>query len=157
MNATITDYRPFGYTLDQQAAHRKQLVADLRSGDFKQTQYRLKKPDGMCCLGVACERFHEDTGRGHWEVSETDPDAASLFISGSTELTFMPQEVADYFGFNSTNGIFTERVVIERYKGTISGGRDGSFASLYAMNDVGATFEEIADVIEKPQPGLVRE
>lgn len=51
----------------------------LRSGDYTQTQGRLYRAEdttanedekskvGYCCLGVACDVYHKETGNGEWE------------------------------------------------------------------------------------------
>ncbi len=46
-------------------------VAALRSGEFRQTNRRLKRvdPDDVashCCLGVLCELYRSETGQGEW-------------------------------------------------------------------------------------------
>lgn len=36
---------------------RKEWIAALRSGDYKQTTGWLQKAGGFCCLGIACEVY----------------------------------------------------------------------------------------------------
>jgi len=50
----------------------ERLIAELESGKYTQGRHKLKvqaHPDGRtvhCCLGVACELFMQETGRGEW-------------------------------------------------------------------------------------------
>ena len=121
----------------------KKWVAALRSGEFKQTQGRLRRRedhdpsnDGFCCLGVACELFRRETGKGVWRETYDRKFYDRRFFfntySGHSELSFVPRPVADWLGLNKT------RACLE----------------LTALNDTGESFERIADVIEAEPPGL---
>jgi hypothetical protein len=45
----------------------KKWIAALRSGEYKQGTFALKKGDRYCCLGVACDIYRKTTKRGRWE------------------------------------------------------------------------------------------
>lgn len=108
--------------------NRNKLAAALRSGKYKQGKLTLRnKKDEFCCLGVACDI----SGLGEWtsqfdcwfyEVSETDKENAIL-----------PRAVMKWLGFNYKRGNH----------------RQGSNpTSLVEMNDHGATFDQIAAILE---------
>lgn len=102
----------------------KRLVAALRSGDYKQTMGQLRNGGGFCCLGVACNLF-DPTG---WREDMTYNNVKYM----------LPADVQDFFGFTYGNATF---------------GQD-STDGLTDRNDGGATFAEIADLIESEPPGL---
>lgn len=90
-----------------------------------------KHGDKFCCLGVACELYHKETGEGCWE----EPNAlANVFFSvhGQSSGGSLPPDVAKWFGL----------------------GRDGealfpyhfnkhTIFDLAVANDTGYTFDEI--------------
>lgn len=108
-------------------------VKALRSGDYKQGQFNLNKDGKFCCLGVACELFKDElklevtvirVGRANYGATKYNGVASDL-----------PEEVMNYLGLKSPYGNF----------------RGGSLA---ALNDVGTSFNEIADLIESKPKGL---
>lgn len=128
-------------------------VAALKSGDYDQTQSVLKRtasdPDnanvGHCCLGVACEVYHKETGEGEWkvEILATIP----YFVTDDSADTpqtkndiVLPVAVREWLGLASTGGDY-----LDGY---------GDASSLTDLNDSGATFAEIADLIESEPDGL---
>lgn len=106
-----------------------ELVAALRSGEYKQAKNRLKTADGYCCLGVACIL-------AGCVFTEEDGD----FITEDNNGAVPPQRVRDAFGFFNSNGSRRDPREL-----TI-GGRH--YSCLTEANDGGATFAEIADYIE---------
>jgi hypothetical protein len=108
----------------------KRWVAELRSGKYQQCRDALfevdpeGKPCEFCCLGVA----NEISGLGKWSGN-------SYFVPGNgDEPSFAHEKVADWLGLLDQRGDL----------------RDGSgFDSLADLNDAGASFAEIADIIEK--------
>lgn len=117
-----------------------ELVAALRSGKYTQTHARLKRTDGFCCLGVACDI----SGLGEWKNFRHGSYEYVTKDDHAKSDTSLPLAVQEYFGFTSSGGYFGE-VNIEQPKGRT--GHD--LFSLIAMNDDGMTFSEIADFIEK--------
>jgi hypothetical protein len=79
-------------------------VAALRSGEYKQAVGRLRwKPSGgFCCMGVLCDLYHKETGKGSWEFQESDPKQVGQIVGGV--YTFMgadgyaPPEVCEWAG-----------------------------------------------------------
>lgn len=99
----------------------------LRSGEYKQGTRRLQNEDGsFCCLGVLCDLFRKETGEDEW--TPTEGDRCHDFMGACATL---PEAVQDWAGLGSNNP-------------TMSNGR-----SLAAINDKGASFTEIADLIER--------
>ena len=102
-------------------------IEALRDPSTKQTQGRLGKPDGSrCCLGVLCDvmgvPFYKCGGM-----------VAKLEGPGITVLPRIVQELAD---MASPNGELGNRTL-------------DNLDNLAIMNDNGASFTEIADIIEQ--------
>jgi hypothetical protein len=97
-------------------------IAALRSGEFRQARHCLRTADGLCCLGVACDRFDSRRWRlfgGEWS-----------YMGAIGEL---PCALVEAYQLRTPDG---------RY------GPCPETDSLTAMNDRGASFAEIADRIE---------
>jgi hypothetical protein len=95
----------------------------LRSGEYKQTKGRLKDSVGYCCLGVLCDLHAKETGNT-WDESGNLP---AYFGESGT----LPDRVVKWSGVPDMNPDIPEHY------------------NLGAYNDVGATFEDIADAIER--------
>lgn len=96
----------------------------LRSGEYRQGTRFLHRKDGtMCCLGVLCDLYAKENSE-KWEDNETVYD-----LLGKTKA--LPIEVQQWAGLNNGNPRVT------------------SHNSLTELNDDGASFEVIADIIEK--------
>lgn len=109
-------------------------IAALRSGEFKQTQMALNNGVAMCCLGVLCELHSRETGT---------PWNKGCYFHEDAEL---PLEVAQWARMrNIAPGILKAPV-------TTPSGVHG--VHLAELNDNGASFVEIADVIEKHKDQL---
>lgn len=105
---------------------KAQWVAALRSGDYTQTQGRLRRDGGFCCLGVLCDLYRQETGKGAW-------DGGNLVWGGKTlGEAILGRVVCDWAGLTSSNPYIN----------------DDKNATLTGMNDHGASFKEIAAVIE---------
>lgn len=112
----------------------KKWVEALRSGEYQQTQGTLRnmrRGDSYCCLGVACEIYRKEFG-GEW--LDLDEDGWPYFLDRSANL---PDDVQGWLGLKTSTGSFG----------------DGD-ASLAGRNDDGASFDEIADLIESKPKGL---
>ena len=104
---------------------KAQWVAALRSGDYKQGRQQLRDADNFfCCLGVLCN-LH---AIAHPRVAAAQ--------SKTTEYQGQPAlpsgDVEQWAGVS-----YAEAVSI-----------DGQTLPLYAHNDTGKTFAQIADAIE---------
>lgn len=120
-------------------------IKALRSGEFKQTSSRLRRTDGgFCCLGVLCELYRRETGKGEWVepirdyrhdnpmVIPFDVDSENSESEKDFATSGLPGEVMRWSGVQDSLGLvrITEPI------------------SLSAMNDAGESFESIADVIQ---------
>ena len=99
---------------------KKLWVDALRSGDYKQGKRWLRDNDKFCCLGVLCELAVE------MGVCGKDYD-------GSVSL--LPTSVSKWSGVKDFHG---DKVHIGEYSGRLT-----------LHNDLGKTFEQIADAIEE--------
>lgn len=121
--------------------HRALLTAKLRDGSFAQIEGRLRDHDnGRCCLGVACDVFHEVTGIGQWQDRG---DGTIEFVVDRTAMGYdawgMPEDVRVWYGFASSDGVYLGGCLIDH-------------------NDAhGKSFPEIADIIEAEPVGLVEQ
>ena len=70
----------------------------LLSGEYAQTQDALRDSKGFCCLGVACDVFMKETGRGHWK--EYGSGTITFVLDGGEYEGEPPEEVMQYFGFD---------------------------------------------------------
>lgn len=116
----------------------KLWVTALRSGLYTQTEGRLRNDDAYCCLGVACNVYHEATGRGYWDGE--DMDGYLIFNVSDTDASgiSLPEAVADWLGLSMIDASF----------------RNGS---LVDMNDAGNSFEKIAATIDSEPEDLFRD
>lgn len=113
--------------------NQQKWVDALRSGDYKQTNGRLRDNNGFCCLGVGCEIF---------DVRKE---------------CFMPEEIWKYGNENSVEVAPIELInalSLHDNIGTIHGPFPNDLANL---NDNGFTFAEIADFIEREPQFVFRE
>lgn len=115
----------------------KKWVEALRSGEYGQTKAALRSVAGdkvgYCCLGVLCELAKE-------EVELEDYDSWEDFYNHDKD-EVLPSEVVNWADMFDTQG---ER----RDYGFWPIGK-GETLWLTNVNDKGATFVEIADLIEK--------
>ena len=126
----------------------KKWVAALRSGEYKQTRYKLHaREGGFCCLGVACEVFRQETGAGEWDAEGIDTLSFRTSPWEQPEMMALPNSVKDWLGLNGDEGEF---VAVEME------GITGRVGTLSRMNDRGKTFEQIAGWIETEPEGLFR-
>ena len=93
----------------------------LRSNNYAQGRYSLRREDRFCCLGVACEIFG---------VPSSIPDEGSVAYGLSEEVCGAPIETIE---------------LLQLYGQ--AGDDVGSSDSLAHMNDNGASFTQIADLI----------
>jgi len=126
-----------GCTPEEQAEHRKQWVAALRSGKYQQGEKRLRTGDKFCCLGVACDV----SGLGQWvEAIEYDDDGnvvenVQVYSTGSIIASHRFNGVlTDWYGVRGADVYF-----------------DGEYELLTVANDNGYSFEKIAELIENEE------
>lgn len=141
----------------------------LRSGEYEQTNGCLrdmgneKIPSGYCCLGVLCDVYIKDTGKGHWWNRNTDPrpdeegckfDEYRFSLHSDnrqTQIDFPPSEVySEWAGVEHYDPSFSveEAIVAGVWPARFAKDMYG-WTTLSSVNDKGATFAEIAAIIEK--------
>lgn len=104
---------------------KEKWVAALRSGEYAQGRNKLKNNnDSYCCLGVLCDVYQKETGKGNWNDG--------TFYDGEEIGTGVPPW-----------SVINWAEMINQNPDTKGG------ASLAELNDAGSTFDVIADVIEK--------
>jgi hypothetical protein len=127
------------WSLVQQAEHRRQWVAALRSGEFAQGRNALRDGDSYCCLGVACELAARANviRPGRRAVPRPGvPRSDMVYGYGSVGNTgYLPIEVMDWLGVLSNTAPLTDP--------------PEGIPHLAAANDQGMSFHEIADLIEQ--------
>jgi len=102
-------------------------VKALRSGKYKQGRGALRTGDMYCCLGVACE------------------------LAGAK--AEKPDDLIGPYGYDGI--FFTLPVSVQKWLGVKTG--NGTYEVEHALssdNDVGKTFEAIADIIKSEPEGL---
>jgi len=121
------------YTVEEQAAHRKQWVEALRSGKYQQGERWLRYGDKFCCLGVACDI----SGLGRW-VDVMDGDSAvsvlPYAVDAEQQMQVLPKKIMDWLGVQSS------KVSIHNI--------NRLHTLLTDCNDDGNNFNIIADIIE---------
>lgn len=111
-------------------------VAALRSGEYAQTRELLRDRQGFCCLGVLCDI----SGQGQWKQYEgEDSDSVNVgaheyHVGEKAALGLLGPEVIEWAGMMA---------------GNVSGEYGSDTTALSFKNDMGVTFDEIADIIEK--------
>ena len=110
---------------------RKKWTDALRSGDYEQTHEVLNQNGKMCCLGVACDLYMKEHG-GEWTPSISLPGAYTF----ADQATVAPKMVMEWLGLKSHNGVYHD------------------MRCLAEDNDMGKTFDQIADIIDSNPKGL---
>lgn len=114
-------------------------IAALESGEFSQTQNRLRDDDGYCCLGVLCELAVQ---RGVIEPAKKLHEDSDTFCYDDAEVV-LPTSVMEWAGLQSDSGSLSTGISIwDHY----------SFkaVSLAQLNDeANYDFKQIAQVIRE--------
>ena len=104
---------------------KQKWVDALRSGEYQQTQERLRKEDGFCCLGVLCDLYIKENNV-EWEINEDD------MYRYEKHSAVLPPSVVEWAGVEDSNPYV-----------------NGGIGTLSGLNDKGFTFNEIAGLIEE--------
>lgn len=142
---------------NQERGRVRKLLAALRSGEYIQGEAAMHVCNGeatWCCLGVACEVFRQETGRGTWEHDDKHrsmKEGAKVFTLGEyASPGYPPGAVLEWFGFpptdpNNVSGDVAQDIDLPRAKMP----NDQQSARASRMNDSSQSFETIADAIEE--------
>lgn len=137
----------------------KAWIEALRSGKYEQTDNTLTLLNsngemcGHCCLGVACELAMaagvDITREIKLSTGETREVATYMWENGSQNAV-LPEPVREWLGLRTFGGEFFASDGVD----PDTGEQFDYDTSLAELNDSGATFEEIAKVIESEPEGL---
>lgn len=107
-----------GQPMDQNV--KKLWVDALRSGEYKQGMYALRKGNDFCCLGVLCDI----SDKFKWVQAGIN----STYFKYGNEMSSLPEEVANWASLCRFSGLIT---------------------SLTQRNDNSVPFVDIANYIEE--------
>jgi hypothetical protein len=115
----------------------KQWIEALRSGNYQQTQYKLRErglnSDSYCCLGVLCE-----IAKPLLSLEEGNSLEKYLNVGG-----YPPEEVLKLLGQNFD-------IEDDNYKCISVQIEDKGFIAVHSLNDAyNKSFAEIADLLEQ--------
>ena len=111
---------------------KKEWVAALRSGEYKQGYGELKNNTGeYCCLGVACDLLVKK-GLAK-EQTSNGLNVYALSNDNDLDWSVLPKSIANYLGLSKDPDIIV----------------DGEAHCISGVNDEGKTFSEIATLIEE--------
>lgn len=117
----------------------KKWVATLRSDKYKQAKAYLRTGDDrFCCLGVACD-LAVDAG-----VLEEGKRLANFYRysdGDKVRMGVLPDSVQQWLGLATNDGEYLS---------------EGKKSQLVAVNDAGASFDEIANIIDSEPDGLFK-
>lgn len=120
---------------------KRQWVAALRSGDYKQGNGALRERHGdgvsdtYCCLGVLCDIAVKADVISQPDLGEAEEPGYTehFYLHGYLGAqSYLPDEVVAWAGLPSENPDI-----------------EGDAATLSELNDEGASFDDIADLIEE--------
>lgn len=139
---------------------KERWVKSLRSGNFVQTTNKLQsqgsdvRPDGYCCLGVLCELAIEDGVINKYKEKASyvdsyhfgnETDGYGQFLTPRAAWRWAQMEDSNP-QFWIDKGDLPKSVDPDE---TVIAEGDQYLVSLTGLNDGGASFEEIATIIEK--------
>ena len=131
-------------------------IAALRSGKYKQGKGNLKTVDednneSFCCLGVLCDIAPKELAEFE---TKKDPESRNIFNSryikdkmhGGLRSCSLPESIKEWAGMFDCSGRLRDH---KKYIATKNEDQE-KYAVIWALNDdVGMSFEEIADIIEE--------
>ena len=127
---------------------KERWLTALRSGKYEQSKDALKSPEGYCCLGVLCDVVKGDLNI-NWENFDTITHDSIYEILG--ERSVLPSIVMNYCKLNNKNPFFElDNLAIDYLKSICDDDVNLEYiGNLAELNDAGANFNFIADVIER--------
>lgn len=138
-------------------------IEALESGKYRQVDGHLKAPKGKkgyghCCLGVLCDLYSKETGKGEWEGGK----GSKTFICSKGKIdhfgdlqdrdsseTELPEAVRKWAGMKTDCGELPTAIVVESEDVT------RSYKNLVLLNDDAKyNFKQIAKVIKQNSKSL---
>jgi len=113
-------------------------VAALKSGDYTQGQGRLHATsangtNSFCCLGVLCDLANKENIVSTVEAYATSDGVSMIYDDNES---WLPDCVAEWAGLDHHKSIVIDNMKV-------------SYSRLAELNDYGATFNELATIIEE--------
>ena len=74
----------------------------LQGSAYEPAKNQLRTATGYCCLGVLCDLYHNETGKGEWRK----PSAKTWWVFQTdyvAERNYLPQAVQDWAGLTCRN------------------------------------------------------
>jgi hypothetical protein len=140
------------YDLPKLDPEKKALwLRALRSEEYAQGREQLRsRGDKFCCLGVACDVFKGATGRGEWQEDGQRYSGEYTFHLSDEDRSWssLPHAVVEWLGL-PTPGPDAKAWAWAQVSDLRVIGEDGRPVPLSNLNDEGASFAEIADLIER--------
>lgn len=117
-------------------------IQALRSGNYAQGKYNLRRQDSYCCLGVLCDIVKDEVNYNWLPVDDSLGTFYKIYkIDQADEI--LPESVAIYAGLNDCSpqvGVICTCEDEERVE----------YLQIANLNDSGDySFEQLADLIEK--------
>lgn len=114
-------------------------LAALRSGEYRQGTGVLRTGDNrFCCLGVACDLLVKQGVLPDW-LWEAGGNEEGGSWSVQRAAKSLPDQAMQAMGVETAFGLLPGRTIDQELNGY----------ALSVLNDYGATFEQIADIIER--------
>lgn len=101
-------------------------ISALKSGEYKQGKYKLRKGNAFCCLGVLCDLAIKN----NVDIKISKSVVGYSYDDSKVKL---PLKVRDWAGMLTQTGNFSSH---------------GIAISLMRLNDNGTPFKNIAEIIE---------
>jgi hypothetical protein len=78
---------------------KQKWIEALKSGEYKKGDGTLKTSDNeYCCLGVLCDVFHKETGRGEWLFNG---GRSRFSVDSYMQEFFLPPPVFEWAGLKN--------------------------------------------------------
>jgi len=74
----------------------------LRSGEYKQTRYRMKTGEGFCCLGVLCDLYAKEHNTSLEEIFDVNSD--DEWDTENYKTSYVPSNIEEWAGLDRTKG-----------------------------------------------------
>jgi hypothetical protein len=123
---------------------KQKWVDALRSGEYSQSDGKLRSHQGFCCLGVLCDLYSQEPLTKGWkfkEAFEEENTQAKDYWYFDGESEFLPESVKEWAGLGFNNP--QVKVELEEDEEALF-----YFDEIANLNDAGYTFPQLANIIE---------
>lgn len=129
---------------------KSKWVQALRSGEYKQGTHVLKHDNAYCCLGVLCDLYSKEHDASGFNGENVYEGGTRFMDEEGDYSSYMPTpSVSKWAGLDK--GWVVPRTAVSPHliKRLPAWYTDGSLGLQLLNDSLGATFDEIADLIEK--------